>query len=337
MKSETWQIAAIFSFSLLGATYVSGFEWLRFFSYYGTWGTIGLLAAIFVLIWTGLQLSSMIRQQQIRDLNELFIWLCGPILAPTVTLLTYLVIFMYTGTALAQQISNLAGVGFLPSLISVTVACVIICWLAGLSWPRLLALSTWAALAGVLGSIFLYLNYQALTMPSLTYQLNLKWIWQAILYLSLHLILMLVIMFPLTNSAADDRSLRTGILKGGGIFAVISLLGHFAILSHWHDVHDYSAPLQQIFAQLFPGSGVAYALVGVALTLLFAAIWIYSLALPMAERLDIYLPSVILLFALVVAAIALLSLVVPGYIWLSYTAITYLGLFCLLLLISKRT
>lgn len=329
-------MAAMFAFSLLGASFLSGYELLRYFTYYGMWGTLGLLATIYLLLQLGLVFTGILRREQISHLHELLVWLTGPVMAPTVTFLLYLGVFLYAGTAISQQLSGLTTGGVWLSALAAVLCFVVVSWLMRSGWPNLVTLSLAAVIAGLIGCLLLYAPQQVLILPSFKYQLQSAWLWQAVVYFGLHLVLMMIFLFPLTNAASSERRLRNSIWAGGAMFAVITLLTHFSILKYWHDVHDQTFPVMQIAAQLFPGAEFVYTFISLAISLLFAACALSILGSSLAEQLDVYVPSVWLLFSLIVAVIAFCMTMTRSLDWLAYTGTAIVGMICLVLLLLKR-
>ena len=88
MDKVAWQIAILFAGSALGGHYLGGYEWLRFFTYFGSWGTIGIVLASLGIGWLNLQLLGFCHRHHIRSLYELYLRLFGEAFASSLSVIT---------------------------------------------------------------------------------------------------------------------------------------------------------------------------------------------------------------------------------------------------------
>ncbi|WP_139489347.1 hypothetical protein [Brevibacillus dissolubilis] len=336
MKHETLRAAALFAFSMLGPAYLSGFEWLRFFSYFGTWGSIGLIVAVAALVWMQLGLARIMAQHHLRSLRDLFGVLIGPLSASSMHLLYIILLLGMSGLIIAQEAVLLSQMTPLSITVSVCIVAPLVFLAAGQTWGRLGILAM-----GVLGLGSLYLLLQFFSqshvpMPSLLYQMNAKWLWHALLFIALHGFLSLPVLVSIVSKTTDQALVPRGIVLGGAVFGVIALAVHFSILSHWHDVHNSNQPLMQILTQMFPFGTYTYGVTALLTGLLGVGLWHYGLAAPIVEEFELRQSAVLLvlmlgslLFTAVVLWSPWLSMVI--YSSLTYTGLALLGMFLLYL------
>jgi uncharacterized membrane protein YkvI len=329
MDTGVWRFAALFAASALGGTYLSGNEWLRFFSSFGSWGTIGLLLSTICLTWSCYRALKISAENGIASLGDFFSFLLGQKIAPTVTVLVYFIILAYAGGMIGDHAAELAGGGpLLPA--ALLFLCAASFWLIK---RGIREITTAAAIILALGFLLLgllYFEQRHIPMPSFTYQFNAKWFLYAFFYTSFHFLFTLTILLPAAAQVKKISSLRIGLSLGSVMFLATTLLGHLAILAYWHDVNASAQPLQQVIYNLSPGSKLVYALVSSGQLVVSVAFWFYGLTAPLAERFELRQSPLLLLFF----SLALIHSIVPmaseWYSLFIYTSATYAGMALLL-------
>ncbi|RAP30533.1 hypothetical protein EEL32_22265 [Brevibacillus laterosporus] len=326
MIKNTFRVTSLLTSSMLGAGFLSGYEWLRFFTYYGTWGSIGLVLAIIAITWLLYESLHSAYRNQLFSLSQFLAHLMGPQIAHVLGFFTALIIIAYSGIALADQALFLEQTISLPALLGLLGLLVLVFFGARLSTSYLAKIAAGCILGALIIVLFLYSNQAHIPLPSLSYQLNLKWLWNGLLFTGLHLFFSMAVLFPLVKETDSLQSLRLGIGLSGLLFGVIGLFIHFQILSHWHDVHTQLKPIVEILMSQLPYSVYAYLPISLGHVIMLASILLRSLTEPLIQETHLReLPLVLTLVAFV-GVIAFFGIHFSFLSPLLYSTITYAGL-----------
>ncbi|REK62375.1 MAG: hypothetical protein DF221_13860 [Brevibacillus sp.] len=327
MDRSAWRIAVLFAGAALGGSYFSGNEWLRFFAYFGSWGTIGLAAASIGLGWIGCRVLVSCHRQGVRTLHDLLLHWFGPTFAPTFSVLIHLSLLAYAGaTAGMQAMQHMAGAwSWLFVLAPLLLAVVVV----SQGWTTILRGTAASLAAGLLMLGFVFAEQRHVPIPSLGYQFNALWLIQAVLYLSLHLLVCLVVVLPLATRAPRQSTIRAGVLAGTLFFFFASLLGQAILLAHWHDVHSAALPLAHILASLMPFADLLHLLLALGHAGLILGALVYAMAVPVAVRHDLHMGPLLLAMLAGAGLFALLPLVSVTAANLAASSATYCGLLLL--------
>lgn len=334
MDKHTWQIAVLFAGAAVGGTYLSGYEWLRFFAYFGAWGMIGILLTGLGLAWFGSTVLSFCHRHQIGSLHDLYrIWFAEA-LAPGLSVLTHIVLLGYAGVVAGHDVMQLTGgaVSWLLLLITLLVAVLFLLF----GWKLLVSGTAISLTAGFLLFALLFLEQRHVPIPSLGYQSNGFWVVQALSYLSLHFLLGLVVTIPLASRAAGERAIRLGVYLGSLCFFAFALLGHVMLLAYWHEVNTSPTPVGTILAQLWPLGSWLHALLSLVHAAVILATLIYALALPVSVRHDLQLLPLVLVSFGSILLFALLATTLPWSLGLFAAGATYSGVLLLVRALLQR-
>lgn len=334
MDKSAQQIAVLFAGAALGGTYLGGYEWLRFFAYFGSWGTIGAVLASVGLGWFGYSVLDICRRVGIRSLHELFLYWFGEAFGPSLSVLSHIFILAYAGVVTGQHATQFSegAPGLLFVLLPIVVA---IIWL-NKGWNWILAGTAISVATGFLLFGLIFMEQHHVPIPNLGYQMNLNWIIHAILYLGLHFLLCLALTIPFAASAANRQAIRTGVYLGTLAFFVLLMTGQAILLAHWHDVHASSAPVKLILQQLIPMGDWLLAVLSLIHGGIVIAAILYALALPIVERHDLQLLPMLLVMLATLLLFALLPMAVSWSVSVIVSGATYCGLSLLIRYIWKR-
>ncbi|MGE7270199.1 hypothetical protein ACQKK5_01945 [Brevibacillus panacihumi] len=334
MDKNAWQIAVFFAGAALGGMYLGGYEWLRFFAYFGSWGTFGLIGSSIGLGWFGYQVLLTCYRHGLRSLHDLFSHFFGEAIAPSLSALTHFFLLTYAGAITSQYASTLSN-GFTAwflILLPILIAAALV--LGG--WQRITSGMAISLSAGFLLYALIFMDHLHVPIPSLGYQLNFYWMVHALSFLGLHFLLCLVLCLPFTSRAANERSILLGVRTGCLLFFAVALLGHAILLAYWHDVHSSAAPTMLIISQLLPAGGWGLA----TLSILHLGIWIaalfYALAAPVAHRHDLRLQPIILVMMGTMVVFGGLTQAFPWSLSILASGATYCGLLLLLRMLWVR-
>ncbi len=334
MDKSAWQIAVLFAGAALGGTYLGGYEWLRFFAYFGSWGTIGAVLAAIALGWFGFSVLSVCHRVGIRSLHELFLYWFGEAFGPSLSVLSHFFILAYSGVIIGQHAAQMAdgSVSLLFVLLPLIVASV---WMKK-GWDWILFGAAISLGIGFLLFGLIFLEQQHVPIPNLGYQMNVNWVVHALLYIGLHFLLTLALTIPLVRNLTSIGSLRMGIGAGSLFFFLVLMIGQAILLAYWHDIHASDSPIQIILQQLFPFGEWVVAILSLMQSGIMIAATMYALAMPIVEKHDLHLLPLILVMLAVIASFALLPFALSWSVPIIASGATYCGLSLLVRFVWKR-
>ncbi|WP_312108807.1 hypothetical protein [Brevibacillus reuszeri] len=327
MDKAVWQIAIVFAGSALGGTYLGGYEWLRFFTYFGSWGTLGIVLVSLGMGWFGYSLLTLCHRIGARSVHDLYLYLFGEALASSLSVVTHFLLIAYVGVMISQLASNLIAdlspLWFI--LFAITISIVFI--MRGWKW-----IVSGLALSLAVGFLFfglVFIEQFHVPIPSLGYQMNLNWLVHSLFYFGLHTLLCVVVTIPLAARADGEQTILMGVGISTGFFFLITLLGQAILLAYWHDIHAAALPTKQILLQLIPMGDWLLALLSLIHGGLMIAILCFALATPVAQRYDLQLAPLIMVILATLLFVALIPLAIPWSISAIASAATYCGLLVL--------
>lgn len=335
MELRVWQFAALFAMALLGATHLTGYEWLRFFTYYGSWGTVGLLLSAISMVWISYKLVSLIHQHELNFISDLFQKLMSPLISPTISFLFYTISFSYIGSILALEVNRLREWVPWSGVVSALIIGLLFYLLLHLHVNRLSRLIAGSLIACIVYYFLLLLKQRHIEIPSLAYQFTSWWWIRTLFFIAAHLFLSLMIILPAARIVASRTQLLQGIWIGGGLFTLMALLCHGVLLTYWHDVNSSAHPFALISSQLFTGSSLLYHLLSFIYSLLYIGIWTFFLTHMVAERFDLRRTPVRLLVLLLLIVLALVFTAFPWMGAIPLAASAYVGAGFLLILFRQ--
>jgi len=324
MRKDTWQIALLFSAGSLGAAYLNGYEWLRFFSLYGSWGTIGIVLTGAGLAWFTCSMLHRCLKNGWVSLHDLFVHLIGSKLGPSFSVVTHLVLLAYLGTSMGQQAVRYGSDRFAVLLLLVT--CLSAFWLARGGINQIMKALLICGVLGVFLIGMIVTEQRHVPIPSLLYQRNGWWFISAVSYLSLHVLLCLTLLLPLVSRGLSLPALRWGLGIGSLLFFTVTMLGHFILLAYWHDINSSHQPLRDILTALLPVAAPIQAVVSLGHGCAVLAALLYGLSVPVTLRCELRLTPLLLVMMLACALFGTLSFWVGSIHLVAYTASTYCGL-----------
>ncbi len=287
MGKHAWQIALFFSAASLGATYLTGFEWLNFFAFYGTWGTIGAILVAIGLTWLTDVLMTIAHREGIASAADMLDFLFGPMYRSAITSFLSIFLLLYAGTIVAKQAHLLDQIISLPGLLAVVMTGVVSYLFLVLDRRHLFTILSITLVLGALLIAWLFTEGRYIPIPPLSYQLNTMWLWSALGYIALHFLFVLYVLVPLPHQEYTPGSIRLGIILGGLICLVLTLAGIFAILAYWHEAHASDSPLLLMLLQRSWFSGIPFVLATISQAGFLVAYIVQGLAQPLFDRLEL--------------------------------------------------
>ncbi|MGD8191568.1 hypothetical protein ACQCN2_16430 [Brevibacillus ginsengisoli] len=325
MKLGVWQFAALFAMALLGTTHLTGYEWLRFFTYFGSWGTVGLIFAGLSMTWICYKLAKIMDQHEVDSISELFQKVLGPIISPTFRFLFYAISFGYIGYLFSSEAARLSQWFPWSGVFNALLIGIFVGLLLQLKVHRLIGLVASCLIMCAVYFSLMLLKQQHIEIPSFAYQFNSWWLFRTFLFISAHLLLSLIIFLPAARLVPTTSERVKGIWLGGGIFTIVALLCHAILLTYWHDVHSSTQPLILISSQLFTGSHILYHMLSFIYSLLYIGIWTLFLTNMLSERFDLRHNPIRYLVLLLLICLSVLYIVLPWIGTITLLAGAYVG------------
>lgn len=259
-KSITsWQIAATYIGTVVGAGFASGQEVLQFFGYFGYKGILGLILAGVLFIYFGLIILDLGRELKASSHLPIINYAGGKWVG---NFIDYVITFFLFGalTAMAAgagaifkeqfNLSPFLGNGFILVLTLVTV-------LTGISGVvSAISIVVPLLLISVTGIAFYIIFTKGIIIPSLEVLAGTPavpgWPLAAIVYVSYNLVMAVAILGPLGHEAKNKERLKKGAIWGGvglGIGALAILLPLYATLPQ---AAKFEIPMIYVSGQISP-------------------------------------------------------------------------------------
>ncbi|CAM3877647.1 hypothetical protein [Marinicrinis lubricantis] len=249
------QIAFTYIGTIVGAGFATGQEILQFFTKYGRWGTLTILAASILFVWLGTKLmlsSQRIGAKSYEDLNR---HLFGPSAGKWVSRFLMLFLFGISSVMLAG-----AGTVFKEHFqISYQIGLLITILLSYLIIRRgMKAIFTVNSI--VVPLMFCYICFvvvQAVHSPSASNWV--EWnppvdqlrVWLSpLLYTAFNLGLAQAVLVPIGGHISDRSTIRLGGMLGGLGVGIMLLALHFSLSSQMPSVALYEIPMARLAFEL---------------------------------------------------------------------------------------
>lgn len=256
-KISTFQVAATYIGTVVGAGFASGQEILQFFSVFGNNGLIGLIIVTLLFILFGYIIMELGQRLNSKSHIEIIKYTGGKYLGGA---LDYIIIFFLFGALTAM----IAGAGAMLSqqfgissiwgnlIMSIATAITVLTGLNGVinSISFVVPFLIFAVLGVSITTVILpsSQNIQVSTVNSSNLIQN--WLWAAILYVSYNTILSVAILGPLGAKTADKKTIRNGAIIGGIGLGIGAIAINFAILKNITSIMNIEVPMAYIAGQI---------------------------------------------------------------------------------------
>ncbi|RFU69925.1 hypothetical protein [Bacillus sp. V59.32b] len=249
--SGSFQIAAVYVGTVVGAGFATGKEILEFFTQYGFYGFIGVLIAGYMFIFTGTKmmlLSSRAGAATYEDFNR---YLFGKKIAPIVNVIFLLMLLGVTsvmisgaGAVFEEQLGASKNTGIVITIILASI--VLILGIKGLFAvnsfvvPVMIFFSLMLCFFAIKGGGFVD---SFLKLPE--ENLNWKMFLSPFAYIAFNLGLSQAVLVPVAHEIGDEQTIRNGGILGGIFLTTILLSGHCALIS-LPDASIYEIPTAEL-------------------------------------------------------------------------------------------
>ncbi|RFU63474.1 YkvI family membrane protein [Peribacillus glennii] len=249
--SGSFQVAAVYVGTIVGAGFATGKEIFEFFTRYGFYGFIGILIAGYIFIFTGTKIMLLSLRAGAATYEDFNSYLFGTKIAPVVN-----VIFLFMLLGVTSVMISGAGAVFQEQLglskhigVAATILLTVIVLLLGVK--GLFAVNSFVVPLMILFSLMLcFLSIKGgglidsfLRVPEGggTWK---SWL-SPFAYTAFNLGLAQAVLVPVSKEIGDEQTIKRGGLLGGTFLTVILLSGHFALIS-LQDASIYEIPTAEL-------------------------------------------------------------------------------------------
>ncbi len=249
----TFQLAAVFIGTIVGAGLASGEEISLFFSRYGYKSFIGILICLIIYIVIGFIIIHISIKYNLKSYNE-FIKIVSPgFLGQVIDIL--MGIFLLSGSAII-----LAGSGALVSQyfhiskwIGILLMAFISLYVLLKDTEGLLEINSFIVpcLIIIITTIFFLFIGLSKDIVSISYiksvpHLNKNWIISSLLYAGFNIISCSGVLVPLSSELKVKTPLKTGVVLGSIVLTILSFMINFMLILNIPNIFKYDIPLLYI-------------------------------------------------------------------------------------------
>lgn len=242
-----WKIMFTYIGAIIGAGFASGQEILRFFVKFGYWGAVGAMLAGLLLAYFGYSIITTAAGLSMASYEQYLLFLFGPKLSRIfdaiicVFLLAGLAVMLVSSGSLCHHLWGWAQeTGFLLNAIFLYIVMLRgvsgMLWLNALLIPGLLILSLGVALEGIRGGEEIFFTQQ-LTSGFVVD----SWLFAALLYVSYNLVLGMVVLVTLGETARQGGS--RGVIAGGILLGIMAAFLSLALSMNRGIVQGHDIPM----------------------------------------------------------------------------------------------
>ncbi|AGK52875.1 hypothetical protein B1NLA3E_05545 [Bacillus sp. 1NLA3E] len=249
--SASFQIAAVYVGTVVGAGFATGKEIVEFFSRFGLIGFIGIIVSGSLLIILGSKLMILAARVGATSYQEFNEFLFGKLVGRIINILTLLmllgvcaVMLSGAGAVFSEQLNLPKTLGILITIgLSVLV---LVIGMKGLFIVNTFVVPMMISFCFILMFIsvgFPHFTEQLLTIPFLTDG------WKAVVtpfsYAAFNLLLAQAVLVPVANEIKDEQTIKWGGILGGIALTLILLCSH-VVLIMLPNVETYEVPMAVI-------------------------------------------------------------------------------------------
>lgn len=343
MKLQDWiksfQIAAIYMGTIVGAGFATGQEILQFFTRFGSWGTYAIIFSTFLFIWLGYKVMLLAYQIKAKSYEDLNIALFGEKLGFIISLFMLVVLLGVSAVMLAGAgtvFEENFDLSYQLGLIVTGIACFFLL-LRGMH--AIIAVNSIVVPIMLLFTFIIF--FDTLQMPNTSSFLTIKTdypLWTSLstpfLYTAFNLALAQAVLVPIGAQTKNPKIIKRGALLGGLGIGFMLIVGHIALSAHMPGVQQFAIPMGGIARNM---SVVVYY---IYVTIIFAEVFttlladIYGLALQVHERSK--LPTSLIIFCAIVCCYFMSQIGFGNLLATLYPLFGFISLGWFILIARKR-
>lgn len=253
MNKESLKFAGTYISICIGSGFATGQEIMQFFSSHGIISILSNILCMIFMCYCGVSLLSIGKNENFRENNDIFNYLCGDYLGkfmkicmPLLFFLSFIVMISGAGASINQYYGVNKWIGSLLisllSLISVILGMNKIISILGNIGPLIAIFSI------IIGLITIFKNYENLHIISESLKsininkVGVNWYLGSIMYVGLNLVLVAPFLVGVGKSAKYKKSCFYGGLIGGILFMVSAMILNLAIMSDIKNIYLKEIP-----------------------------------------------------------------------------------------------
>jgi uncharacterized membrane protein YkvI len=254
-KNYSFNIAATYIGTVIGAGFATGQELNQFFVKYGFKGAIGVILAGIIFAILGCITIKIISEEKIKNFNELFRIILGKKLGKA--FYVWVIITMFIGMSVM-----FAGCGTIfkeqfniPCIIGITISMLIVGGTMIAGEKGLIRFNTY--LVPIVMIITLYISLYtmiAYTNTTVVDNYNIiigrNWFKAVILYISYNIILVTVLLTSLSHKEIGEKNLIKGSIIGGICLGIIGLTMVSSMLINYKSIANLEIPMLYVAGKI---------------------------------------------------------------------------------------
>ncbi len=332
----SFQIAAVYVGTVVGAGFATGREIVEFFTKYGVFGLAGILLVGILFMFVGTKMLILSKRIKAASYQDVMIYLFGLKIGRFVNIFMLIVLLGLTsimlsgaGAIFREQLGLSVRLGVIITILLTVI--VMNFGVKGLFSVNLIVVP-------MLIIFSLLLAVQAFSADTLGVipedsSASLKWIISAFSYAAFNLTMASAVLVPLANEIKDEKVLKRGGMLGGLFLTAILISSHIA-LSTLPNVERFDIPMAEVMKTTF------YAIYFIYIAVIYGEVFtsvignLYGLERQIASFLKI--PGMIIICAILCLAAFISKIGYSSLITSLYPIFGYVCLGMLFLLIIKK-
>ncbi|MGN7355793.1 YkvI family membrane protein [Paenibacillus sp. SAF-054] len=258
-----FQIAFTYIGTIVGAGFATGQEIIQFFTQYGKWGALTIMAATALFIWLGTKMMLMSRRISARSYEDLNKHLFGPKAGAVISIVMLLILIGVNSVMLAgagsvfmEHLNLHYQTGLLLTVIGTYLLLKrgmnAILHINSIVVPIMLTLSA----VIVLNTLKLPTADRFLSLPT---EHNMVAVWLSpLIYTSFNLVMAQAVLVPLGSKTESAKAVKWGGIAGGVGVGLMLLSAHIAISAHMPGIRQYEIPMGSIANHLGAAIQIIY-------------------------------------------------------------------------------
>lgn len=249
----SFQVAAVYVGTVVGAGFATGKEIVEFFTQYGVFGLAGILLSGILFITIGTKMLILSKRIKATSYQDLMTFIFGHKIGGVVNLFMLVILLGLTSIMLSG-----AGAIFKEQLgLSIRLGVIITIFLTmlvmtfgvkGLFSVNIIVVPLLILFSVTLGfQSFSYDVFWQFPSESLT---SFKWILSAFSYAAFNLTMASAVLVPLAGEIMDEKVLKRGGILGGFLLTIILVSSHMA-LSSLPNLSQFDIPMAEVMRTTF--------------------------------------------------------------------------------------
>lgn len=251
--ASSFQVAAVYIGTVVGAGFATGREIVEFFMKYGVFGLAGIILAGFLFISIGTKMLILSKRINATSYQDLVSYLFGRKIGSFVNIFMLIILFGLTsimlsgaGAVFKEQLGLSVKLGVIITIL-LTIA-VMFFGVKGLFSVNMIVVPML-----ILFSLMLAIqsfSVEAFYAEPEDMSSSFKWILSAISYAAFNLTMASAVLVPLASEIKDEKVLRRGGMLGGFLLTII-LISSYIALSTLPNVMEFDIPMAEVMKTTF--------------------------------------------------------------------------------------